>query len=56
MTPFRFTQLDKKASKAMREGVLKAIKKHQKHGVPLVVLENGKLIRLEAKKAILKLR
>jgi len=50
MPKSRFADLNKKAAKAMREAVAKVVEEHKKSGLPLYIWENGKVVKVSAKK------
>ena len=50
MSKFRFSQLDKKADRAMKEAVNKVVAGHKKTGRPLAVWKDGKVVGISAGK------
>ena len=46
----KFSELDKKAEKAMRKAFSKVVEEHKKLGAPLAIWKNGKVTHIQAKK------
>ena len=50
MSKFKYSQMDKKAEKAMQSAVRKVVEEHKRTGIPLAIWRNGKVANVPARR------
>ena len=50
MPKFKYSQMDKKAEKAMQSAVRKVAEDHKRTGIPLAIWRNGKVAKVSVRR------